>query len=195
MNAPASERILLRTKLRQCRKKFVAGLPASVRGLAFRVLPGPVLAQLPQGARIALYMPVGSEAPTAALAQFLTERGWPLCLPRLDEDAELQMDFAVWAPDDPLVPGPGRIPQPSTSAQTIAPDVIFAPLLGFDRALNRLGQGGGHYDRAFARLPDARRVGLAWSAQMVDALPVEPWDMPLHMVLTEQRFFERDGTP
>jgi 5-formyltetrahydrofolate cyclo-ligase len=195
MSAPAPDRAALRAELRQRRKQFVAGLPASVRGLAFRVLPGPVLAQLPQTARIALYMPVGSEAPTAALAQLLAERGWPLCLPRLDEAAEPQMDFAVWAPDDPLIPGPGRIPQPPASAPAVAPDIILAPLLGFDRALNRLGQGGGHYDRAFARLPAARRIGLAWSAQMVDALPVEPWDMPLHMVVTEQRFFERDDTP
>ena len=61
----------------------------------------------------------------------------------------------------------------------MTPDVIVAPLIAFDRAMNRLGQGGGYYDRAFARFPDALRIGLAWSAQELDDVPADPWDLPL----------------
>src|SRR3546814_6636497 len=63
------------------------------------------------------------------------------------------------------------------------PDTLFpyttrfrSPLLAFDRRLNRLGQGGGHYDRTFARYRHALRIGLAWSAQERDDLILDPWD-------------------
>ena len=72
----------------------------------------------------------------------------------------------------------------------VTPDVIVAPLIAFDRAMNRLGQGGGYYDRAFARFPDALRIGLAWSAQEIDMIPADPWDLPLHMVMTEVELIE-----
>jgi 5-formyltetrahydrofolate cyclo-ligase len=73
----------------------------------------------------------------------------------------------------------------------VRPDIILTPLLGFDHLLHRLGQGAGHYDRAFAALPGARRIGVAWSVQHVDPLPTDPWDVPLHAVITEQGWFER----
>jgi 5-formyltetrahydrofolate cyclo-ligase len=59
--------------------------------------------------------------------------------------------------------------------------------------MRRLGQGAGFYDRAFARLPAARRIGLAWSAQEADALPADPWDVPLHAVATEKEWIEPDA--
>jgi 5-formyltetrahydrofolate cyclo-ligase len=100
------------------------------------------------------------------------------------------MAFAAWGRDDPLVIGPYGIRQPAPEAPRVAPDLILAPLVGFDRAMNRLGQGGGHYDRAFAAHPDAFRLGLAWSAQEVEALPVDSWDVPLHAVVTEKEWIE-----
>jgi 5-formyltetrahydrofolate cyclo-ligase len=186
-----TDRAALRTALRQRRKAHVAALPASVRGLAFRVLPSPVMALLPPGGRIALYRAMGSEAPTEALIDFLDARGFQLCLPRLGADTSVEMEFAAWHPDDILVPGQLNIPQPSDKAAVVVPDVVLTPLVGFDPALNRMGNGAGYYDRYFARHDIAMRIGLAWSAQMVDALPVEPWDVPLHMILTEQRIYER----
>jgi 5-formyltetrahydrofolate cyclo-ligase len=66
------------------------------------------------------------------------------------------------------------------------PDVILTPLIGFDRRLNRLGQGAGHYDRAFARYENAWRVGVAWSVQEVPAIPADIWDVPLHAIITEE---------
>jgi len=195
MTIPAADRTLLRASLRARRKAFVAALPSSVRNLAFRVLPSPVTALLPPDARIALYRPVGSEAPTDRIAETLFDLGFPLCLPRLGMKAEdpHHMDFAAWTPDDMLVPGPTRIPQPDFGAESVVPDIVFTPLVGFDDALNRLGQGAGHYDRAFERLQDVLKIGLAWSCQQVEALPIESWDVPLDMIVTEQRIFERES--
>jgi 5-formyltetrahydrofolate cyclo-ligase len=183
------EKTFLRKTLRERRKRFVGSLPASVRALSFRVLPSPVLAAFPEGAAVSLYHATGHEAPTLGIAAQLSARGHALALPRVD--ASGLMDFAAWHPDDLLVTGPFRTLQPAADAPAIAPDVIVAPLVGFDGALNRLGQGGGYYDRAFAAYPHALRIGLAWSAQQVDVLPVETLDRPLDIVVTEAAYFER----
>lgn len=132
---------------------------------------------------------MGAEAPTEGMAVQLANRGNLLCLPRL-HDNQGNMDFAPWHPDDELSPGLGGIPEPDADLAAVTPDVILTPLVGFDDALNRMGQGAGYYDRAFAACPQALRIGLAWSVQRVPALPVDPWDMPLHMVVTESAIYE-----
>lgn len=188
-----NERAALRTQILAKRAAFVAGLPPSVRNLAFRVLPNPVLEQIPPGARISVYHAMGSEAPTENLLEFLHDKGFKLCLPRLGKSVKEDMEFAEWAPGDILVPGQMRIPQPAPQAATVVPDIVLTPMVGFDRHLNRIGHGAGYYDRAFAKMPNARRIGIAWSCQMVDDLPVEPWDVPLHMVITEQQIITGDA--
>lgn len=79
-----------------------------------------------------------------------------------------------------------------------AMDLVVMPLVGFDDRCNRLGQGGGHYDRSFAFLAHRRLrhggprlVGLAFECQRVDALPHRDWDIPLDAVVTEARVYIR----
>ena len=84
--------------------------------------------------------------------------------------------------------GPFGLLQPPGDAEEVVPDLILTPLVAFDRTLARLGQGAGHYDRAFARFPNARRIGVAFSVQQVDRLPTDPWDMPLHAIITEREW-------
>ncbi len=95
------------------------------------------------------------------------------------------IEFKLWRAGDPLEMSPLGFHQPCEAANPVQPDIILTPLLAFDRQLNRLGQGAGHYDRAFARLPTALRIGVGWSIQEYDALPLEPWDLPLHAIITE----------
>ena len=70
----------------------------------------------------------------------------------------------------------------------IDPEVLIVPLLAFDRQGYRLGYGGGYYDRTLERLR-ARHpviaVGFAFAAQEVDAVPTEPTDEPLDLIVTE----------
>ena len=89
-----------------------------------------------------------------------------------------------WSPVHPACCSPPR------DAGAVIPDIILVPLIGFDRGLHRLGQGAGYYDRASATLPDARRIGLAWSVQEWPALPQDDWDVPLHAVATERDWIE-----
>jgi 5-formyltetrahydrofolate cyclo-ligase len=64
-------------------------------------------------------------------------------------------------------------------------DIIFIPLLGFDSKLNRLGYGGGYYDRFLTTQPTAKKIGLCFELGKVGAVPTEVHDIPLDLVVTE----------
>ncbi len=191
-DGPVAARVALRADMRARRRAFVEVLRPSVRTIAFRALPSPVRARIPAGAHVALYAPTRYEAPTRHIAIQLSEAGHPLCLPAFD-DGDAPMHFADWLPDDTLVAGPHRVHQPAAHAARVIPDVLIIPMLAFDSRLNRMGQGAGHYDRALAALPAALRIGLAWSVQQVDMLAAAPWDVPMDVIVTEQRFFELEA--
>jgi 5-formyltetrahydrofolate cyclo-ligase len=92
-----------------------------------------------------------------------------------------------------LRPGFGNILEPDANAPMVAPDLVLVPLIGATLAGQRLGQGGGYYDRTLARLRATGRVtalGLAWDAQIVAALPADPWDEMLDWIATPTRLVE-----
>ncbi|OHC95721.1 MAG: 5-formyltetrahydrofolate cyclo-ligase [Sphingomonadales bacterium RIFCSPLOWO2_12_FULL_63_15] len=189
MNSDSADKADLRVLARDQRRAFVATLDPLAHRLAFKVLPSPLARRLADARTVALYMGLDDEAPAQRLAAPLIAMGKRVALPRV-LDRLGSMDFLRWTPDAPLVPGPFRTSHPEPGDGPVTPDAIIAPLVGFDRALNRLGQGGGYYDRAFARFPDALRIGLAWSAQELDDVPADPWDLPLDIILTEAELIE-----
>ena len=91
---------------------------------------------------------------------------------------------------DQLVPGRFGIPEPAASAPSLPRDagdvLVVVPGLAFDRRGNRLGTGKGYYDRALPEYPHATRIGVALEVCMVDRIPVEQWDVPMHLVVTER---------
>lgn len=91
-----------------------------------------------------------------------------------------------------LEPGPYGITQPAGSAATVTPDVLFIPVVGFTARGERLGQGGGHYDRWLAEHPGRIKIGLAWDVQLCDKLPIEPHDIVLDAVVTPTRIYGLD---
>ncbi|MBU1384496.1 MAG: 5-formyltetrahydrofolate cyclo-ligase [Alphaproteobacteria bacterium] len=139
---------------------------------------------LPPGEIVAVYRAIGSELDADALAMALAGAGRTLCLPVVVE-RDAPMIFRRWSPDEPLELDEAGVPAPFPLAATVAPDLIVTPLLAFDAAGGRLGQGGGYYDRTFAALPDAIRIGFAYAGQQHENLPLEPHDIRLHGVLTE----------
>ena len=144
--------------------------------------PAPLLARLAPGATVASYVPIGNEIDPSPLLDAARAAGCRSALPFVVSRAE-PIRFLLW--DGALEPGPFGLSQPRADAPEVAPDVVIAPLVAFDRRGHRLGWGAGHYDRAFAALPDAFRLGVAWSVQEVEALEPDPWDVPLHAIVTE----------
>ena len=180
----------LRAALRAKRDAFVTEHHTP---LAFSVAPAPLREWIGAAQCVSGYVPIGSEADPEALLTHAAAMGCATALPYVDRHPAVPMRFLGWAPGDPLVEGPFGLSQPSIEDSTeVEPDLILVPLIGFDRRLHRLGQGAGHYDRAFARFPDARRVGVAWSAQEIELVPDDPWDVPLDAVLTEREWIVRD---
>ncbi len=139
---------------------------------------------LKPGLTVTSYVPIGSEADPSLLARAAFEAGCVIALPHVTTRTE-PMRFLAWATEATLVAGPFGLQQPAADAAALAPDIILTPLLAFDSKLDRLGQGAGYYDRAFAQFPDARRIGVAWEMQRVETLPVDAWDIPLHAIITE----------
>ena len=139
----------------------------------------------------ALYRASGSEIDPRPLAEHLLSKGWRLALP-----ASVRLDapvvFRAWAPGDRLAPDAVGMAAPLAGSPELKPDVIVCPLIAFDRAGGRVGQGGGYYDRTIAALRAAGHapaiVGLAFSVQEVDHAPMESHDQRLDAILTEKEF-------
>ncbi|MEH3107957.1 MAG: 5-formyltetrahydrofolate cyclo-ligase [Sphingomonas fennica] len=177
-----------RRALRRARTEFTARADVVDRLLVLTLMAAEHAAPVLAGARTAaFYVSNGVEVDPLPLLFRAIDAGIDTVLPRIAEDGGA-LTFHLWVPGDDLVPGPMGLVQPRRDAPRAEPDLIFAPLVGFDRALNRIGQGGGHYDRTFAALPAARRIGLAWSVQEMAAIEPDLWDVPLHGIATEREW-------
>jgi 5-formyltetrahydrofolate cyclo-ligase len=181
--AALPDKAALRASLRRGRAMFAAGAegPAANRALVDRLLP-----LLDRGGAISGYVALRGEPDIADVLLRAREGGTTVALPHVGGDR--RMHFARWHPHAILTAGALGIPQPDAGDEEVVPAIVLTPLVGFDRAGHRLGQGAGYYDRWFAAHPEAMRVGIAWSMQEVPALPHDPWDMPLHAVVTEKEW-------
>jgi len=179
----------LREEFKRRRTAFYGQLDQASRTLAFRRPPS-TLAKILDGFKtIAVYAAQRDEAPTAHLIEFLSEQGKTLAFPVVLGDKPLE--FRSVSNIDLLQAGFMGIAEPSADYPAVIPDLIIAPMVAFDRSMNRLGQGGGHYDRTFQKHPKTVRVGLAWSVQETDDLPVEAHDMDLDMIVTESELIQK----
>lgn len=172
----------LRFQLRKIRKEFEKDHLFWSSSSNF--LPLPLRLAIDEARIIAGYVKTGSEVDPSLLLDVAVAAGKPIALPWL-ADRNATLVFREWVPGQPLETAPFGFQQPPSDSLLCIPDLILTPLVGFDRALNRLGQGAGHYDRIFAANPSSLRVGLAWSIQECENLPVEPWDISLDAILTE----------
>lgn len=181
----------LRKSLRKERRAHVAAQPHSIRGLLFHRPPAPLLAKIGDEAVIGLYCATPDEAPAHGYARFFHDAGHTIALPHFS-DSDAAMAFRQHT--DPhglsdLETGPFALRQPKRDAPEVIPDVAFVPLIGFTQDCDRLGQGGGHYDRWLAEHPGRITIGLAWDVQLVEELPVEPHDIALDAVVTPTRLY------
>ncbi len=181
----------LRASLRRHRKALHAAHPGAPHDLieTFQAscLPLPAVA--------AVYRAAGSEIDPQPLADWLLDRGVRITLPVVaHRDAPLLFREAL---DGPLARDALGLPVPQLHAATLRPDLIFLPLLGFDRAGARLGQGGGYFDRTLAALradgTPVRAIGVAYAGQEVAHIPTDPFDQCMDGVLTETDYLDFRG--
>ncbi len=183
-----------RTELRERCRAARAALAASVRADASRMIARHIAesASYRAARRVAIYWPISDEVDLRGLLAGPLAAGREFYLPRmlparameflpLGEPAELQ-------PNDWGIPEP--MPEHGGPLDAQALDLVCVPLLGFDRAGNRLGQGGGFYDRAFEFVRERHPatpvlVGVAFACQELPALEAAAWDVPLAAVATE----------
>jgi 5-formyltetrahydrofolate cyclo-ligase len=139
-----------------------------------------------RGACVAGYWPINTEIdPRPAMSEAVAHG--KVCLPVI-EAAGKPLTFRKWVPDAPMIEGSYKEMVPEKGDRLI-PEVVIVPLVAFDAAGGRLGYGGGFYDRTLELLRAARPVlaiGFAYTAQQQNALPLEPTDQPLNLIVTEQ---------
>ena len=139
---------------------------------------------------IALYYAVGGEFPTKALIDTCLAYGKKVYLPVIDKAGLLT--FHAFSQGATLIANQFGILEPKEAPLFPAHelDLLFLPLVGFDAKGNRLGVGGGYYDRLLKSLESRPilSIGLAYTCQEVDLLPKEPQDQPIQGVLTENGF-------
>lgn len=149
------------------------------------------LPNLAQARRVALYVASDGEIDPAYLAQRLINLGIEIYLPWL-KSKRADLAFSRYHTGDKLIPNCFGIAQPLPKAQRLTAgeiDILGLPLVGFAPNGNRLGMGGGFYDRALAKLRDRGPVlvGLAHHGQQCTQLPVDPWDIPVDWIATDKK--------
>nr|WP_136251814.1 5-formyltetrahydrofolate cyclo-ligase [Ningiella ruwaisensis] len=153
---------------------------------------------------IAIYLTNDGELDTQALIQYFWEREIAVYLPVLHPFSDGHLLFLRYTPDSAMRPNAYGILEPQLDCRQICPlrdlDVLFTPLVAFDEGGNRLGMGGGFYDRtlAFSAITksesgDVKRpiiVGLAHDIQKCLSLPTQAWDIPLPYILTPTKLYQ-----
>jgi len=131
------------------------------------------------------YFPYNYEVDAIKILNKL-EKNYLICLPKIKKN--FQMDFFQWSSKDPLTINKYGIPEP-TSKKIIYPNILLVPLLAFDKYLNRIGYGGGYYDRYIKKIKTKKKIltiGLAYSFQKVKEIPVNKYDKKLDYIITEK---------
>mgnify|MGYP000920642246 FL=1 len=141
-----------------------------------------------QAKNIALYLAFDGEISTKPLINQLWQQGKHVYLPVLHPFVHGHLLFLRYLPDTPMKANKFGILEPHLNVKSVLPieqlDIIFTPLVAFDRLGNRLGMGGGFYDRTLQNSQHRFiTVGLAHQCQQVEALPIESWDIPLEHIL------------
>ena len=132
------------------------------------------------------YYPVNFEVDNLNLLEKFEKKNFNISLPVVKKN--FQMDFYQWSFSDPLKINKYGIPEPETK-NIVYPDVLLIPLVAFDKNLNRLGYGGGYYDRLITSLSKKKKIikiGLALTVQKVDKVPINVYDQKLDYIVTNK---------
>ena len=136
------------------------------------------------------YYPHNFEVNVIKILEKLEKQKYQICLPKIRKNS--QMDFFRWSSKEPLIINKFGIPEPITN-KIEYPDILLVPMVAFDKKLNRLGYGGGFYDRYISKLKIKKKtllIGLAFSFQEVEKILTNRYDMKLNYILTEKNLLK-----
>ena len=161
--------------------------PAAGHKVAERIRPN-----IPPGAVVAGFLPIGRELDLAGLLTSLRAAGHVVALPRTPPRGQ-PLTFNSWSEGDALIREPfGTL---ASCGPPVQPAVLLVPLLAFDRRGRRLGYGGGYYDRTLAAMPAVLAIGCAYAALEMPEVPAGSTDQRLHHIATETEFITIKGRP
>ena len=132
------------------------------------------------------YYPVNFEIDDLILLRKFEKNGFNISLPVIKKN--FQMNFYKWSFSDLLKVNKYGIPEPENN-NIVYPDILLIPLVAFDKNLNRLGYGGGYYDRLIKILSQKKKIikiGLAFSFQKIDKVPINAYDQKLDYIVTNK---------
>lgn len=190
--AAKSTRNLLRKAIRTARNSLTADEQTRASLTACQNMLTEILAL--DAKHIALYLTHDGELATPPLINALWQLGIHTYLPRLHPFNAGQLLFLHYSADTPMQANQFGILEPKLDVRAIKPltelDIVITPLVAFDTAGNRMGMGGGYYDRTLANWQIAGKpvpMGYAHDCQQVASLSCEHWDVPLPRIITPSR--------
>ncbi len=133
------------------------------------------------------YYPSNYEIDDLHILEFFEKKNYNISLPTIRKNNK--MDFFKWSNNDPLKINKYGIPEP-VSTKIIYPDILLVPLVGYDNDLNRLGYGGGFYDRYLEKIDKIKKImkiGLGFSYQKLKNVPINQYDKKLDFIITEKK--------
>jgi len=136
------------------------------------------------------YYPSNYEIDDLKILEFLKKKKYIISLPIIKSNN--QMDFFEWSKNDPLKINKYGIPEPNSS-KMVYPDIMLVPLVAYDKNLNRLGYGGGFYDRYISKIEKFKKIikiGLAFTYQKIKSVPVSKYDKRLDFIVTEKEILK-----
>ena len=136
------------------------------------------------------YYPFNYELDILNILEIFEKKDYTISLPKIAKNNK--MDFFQWSIKEPLKINKFGIPE-TISKKKIYPNILLIPLVGFDNKLNRLGYGGGYYDRYLSKIKNIKKtvkIGVGFSFQKIKKIPVNNHDIKLDCVITEKNIFE-----
>ncbi len=130
------------------------------------------------------YYPYNYEVDAIKILEDFEKKDYSISLPKIKK--KFQMNFFKWSTKDPLTINKFGIPEP-ISDKVLYPSILLVPLVAFDKHSNRIGYGGGFYDRYIKRLKKSKKIitiGLAYPFQKVKKIPINKYDIKLDFILT-----------